>query len=157
PQIQPAPITDGATGLVDCGNWAESASWAVPVDAVSGVYVAKLIRSDTQGANHIVFVVRDDAGQSPLLFKTGDGTWLAYNTYGGNRLYSGSASSPPVGRAHKGSYNRPFITRDNSAEDWVFNAEYPMIRWLESNGYDVSYTTDVDTDRRGNLITQHAV
>ena len=31
----------------------------------------------------------------------------------------------------------------------VFNAEYPMIRWLERNGYDVSYTTGVDTDRRG--------
>lgn len=30
-----------------------------------------------------------------------------------------------------------------------------MIRWLEANGYDVSYTTGVDTDRRGNLILQH--
>ena len=28
-----------------------------------------------------------------------------------------------------------------------------MVRWLESNGYDVSYTTGVDTERRGNLIT----
>ena len=30
-----------------------------------------------------------------------------------------------------------------------FNAEYPMVRWLERNGYDVSYFTGVDTDRRG--------
>ena len=31
----------------------------------------------------------------------------------------------------------------------MFNAEYPMIRHLERNGYDVSYTTGVDSDRRG--------
>ena len=39
---QPACLTDAATGLIDCGNWAVSASWAVPADAVSGIYFAKL-------------------------------------------------------------------------------------------------------------------
>src|SRR5581483_10433681 len=46
PQSQPNPLTDAATGLIDCGNWAESASWAVPATAVSGVYFAKLVRTD---------------------------------------------------------------------------------------------------------------
>jgi hypothetical protein len=32
-----------------------------------------------------------------------------------------------------------------------------MIRWLEQNGYDVSYTTGVDTDRNGDLIRRHRV
>ena len=32
-----------------------------------------------------------------------------------------------------------------------------MIRWLERNGYDVSYTTGVDSDRRGALIRNHRV
>ena len=32
-----------------------------------------------------------------------------------------------------------------------------MIRWLEANGYDVSYTTDVDTDRRGAELLEHQV
>ena len=30
----------------DCGTWAVSASWAIPEDAVSGVYVARLVRED---------------------------------------------------------------------------------------------------------------
>ena len=30
PQVQPACLTDLTTGLVDCGNWAVSASWQVP-------------------------------------------------------------------------------------------------------------------------------
>ena len=59
------------------------------------------------------------------------------------------------GRAYKVSYNRPFTTRDNAPEDWVFNAEYPMVRCLEANGYDVSYTTGVDSDRRGAEILEH--
>ena len=36
----------------------------------------------------------------------------------------------------------------------MFNAEYPMVRCLEANGYDVSYSTGVDTDRRGALLQQ---
>jgi hypothetical protein len=30
-----------------------------------------------------------------------------------------------------------------------------MVRFLEANGYDVSYTTGIDADRRGSLITKH--
>jgi len=154
PQNQPNPITDDATGLIDCGNWAESASWAVPATATSGLYIAKVTRTDTGGASHIPFVVRDDASTSEVFFQTSDTTWQAYNSYGGNSLYVGN----PAGRAYKVSYNRPFITRANDTNhDWIFNAEYPMIRWLESNGYNVSYTTGMDSDRRGNLILQHKI
>ena len=32
-----------------------------------------------------------------------------------------------------------------------------MVRWLERNGYDVSYFTGVDTDRRGSEILEHKI
>ena len=104
------------------------------------------------GASHMVFVVRHDGGTSDLLFQTSDTTWQAYNRYGGTSLYGGSGPGTGlsgVGRAYKVSYNRPFTTRETAPEDWLFNAEYPMVRWLERNGYDVSYITGVDSDRRG--------
>ena len=152
PQNQPACTNQTSTGLIDCGNWAESASWAVPGTAVSGIYFAKLTRTDgTSGSSHIVFVVRNDASTSNILYQTSDTTWQAYNNYGGNSLYTGN----PAGRAYKVSYNRPFNTRSNSTEDFVFNAEYPMVRFLERSGYDVSYSTGVDSDRRGDLIKNH--
>jgi hypothetical protein len=152
PQNQPDCLVVPTTGLVDCGNWAVSASWAVPTTAVSGIYFAKLVRTDgTTGSSHVMFVVRNDASTSGILFQTSDTTWQAYNQYGGNSLYVGS----PVGRAYKVSYNRPFTTRGTGPEDWVFNAEYPMVRFLESNGYDVSYFSGVDSDRRGALIRNH--
>ena len=60
---------------------------------------------------------------------------------------------PP--RAFKVSYNRPLETRHYRAVNTVFNAEYPFVRFLEANGYDASYTTGVDSDRRGELIRNH--
>ncbi len=36
PQSQPECLTDDATGLIECGNWAASAFWNVPGTAVSG-------------------------------------------------------------------------------------------------------------------------
>src|SRR5205807_2593902 len=78
PQAQPACLTNGILGPIDCGNWLESASWSVPTSAPSGIYFAKLTRIDSGGSSHIVFVVRDDAGAAPLLFQTSDTTWQAY-------------------------------------------------------------------------------
>ena len=61
---------------------------------MSGIYIAHLTRTDTGGDNHIVFVVRDDASHSDLLFQTSDTTWQAYNDWGGNSLYSGQPARP---------------------------------------------------------------
>ena len=78
-QVQPSPLKNTSTGLVDAGNWAVSASWAVPTTATSGLYFARVARDDTGGASLIWFVVRDDDGGSDLLFQTSDTTWQAYN------------------------------------------------------------------------------
>ena len=125
----------------------------MPASAVSGVYFAKITRTDTGAASHIVFVVRNDASHSDVVFQTSDTTWQAYNKYGGNSFYDGE----PVGRAYKLSYNRPFSTRSDvpDGRDWVFANEYPAIRWMERNGYDVSYQSGIDTDRFGSLLTNH--
>src|SRR3984957_12597625 len=150
PQNQPPCLTDSSTGLTDCGNWSVSASWAVPGTATSGVYFALLTRLDTGEASPVLFVVRKDASHSDILAQTSDEGWHAYNDYGGNSLYTGE-----VNRAYKVSYNRPFNVPNVYA--WFFSAEYPMIRWLEANSYDVSYFSGVDTDRNGALITHHKV
>src|SRR5262245_2689323 len=168
-QVQAAPLKDLTTGLTDAGNWAVSASWAVPSTAVSGVYIAKLVREDTGGASHIPFVVRDDDGQSDVIMQTADTTWQAYNNWGGYSLYSaptaGTSANPnSLPRGYKVSYNRPFNTRGipaggslgySGSYSWFFHSEYPLVRFMEANGYNVSYTTDVDTDRRGAELLEH--
>jgi len=161
PQTQPACIADNTTNMVDCGNWAVSASWQVPSNATSGVYIAHLIRSDTGGDSHIVFIVRNDSSHSDILFQTSDETWQAYNTYGpgGFSLYGDQGNFDLPNRAFKVSYNRPFLTRGFGAESatWLFGAEFAMIQWLEQNGYDVTYFTGIDAARNGSLILNHKI
>ncbi|NKM25162.1 N,N-dimethylformamidase beta subunit family domain-containing protein [Rhizobium laguerreae] len=162
-QNQPNPLRNASTGTVDAGNWAVSASWTVPEDSVSGVYIAKLVRQDgTSGQNHIPFIVRDDDSRSDIVFQTADQTWQAYNGWGGANFYGGNgpATGQGAGRAYAVSYNRPIATRGGvgtvaGPQDYLFGAEYAGIYWLEQNGYDVSYLSGVDVDRYGSLLLNH--
>jgi Domain of unknown function (DUF4082)/Putative Ig domain/Bacterial Ig domain len=146
PQKQPDCLVDQPTLLTDCGNWGLSASWTVPSTATSGVYIAKLTRSDTGGSSHMIFIVRNDSSHADILFQTSDPTWQAYNHFSPD-FYDCMTTTNC--RGYKLSYNRPFTTRSVEPQTWVFNAEYPMIGWLESNGYDVTYAAGLDTDRLG--------
>jgi hypothetical protein len=164
-QSQPAPITNSATGEVDAGNWAVTASWAIPASAVSGVYIAHLVdQTNTSNENHIPFIVRADESTSDILFQTSDTTWHAYNGWGGANFYGGNGPGDDgaPGRAYKVSYNRPIATRDgvgtfSGPQDFVFGAEFAAILWLEQNGYDVSYIAGVDTARYPALLRQHRI
>lgn len=155
PANQPACATDSSTHNYDCGTWGVSTQWAVPSNAVSGVYVAKL--SMGTDSSHITFVVRDDSSRSDVIFKTSDATWQAYNTYGGANFYTAPSSlTGTQARAFKLSYNRPFTTRgDNEGRDFLFSNEYPTLRFLEANGVDVSYTTDIDVSTGSTVLTNH--
>ncbi|GII53523.1 hypothetical protein Pth03_19120 [Planotetraspora thailandica] len=164
---QPTCPTNATTGETEC-SWGTVANWPVPSTAVSGIYFAHVIRTDTQDDAHIMFVVRNDASTSDLLFRTSDSTWQAYNSWGDiqatednpnkqlNSLYRGD-SVAAAGRAVKLSYNRPFNTREATpwGRDFVFANEYPMVRWLEANGYNVTYEASMDAARAPSLLRNH--
>jgi hypothetical protein len=167
PQKQPACLTDSSTGLIDCGNWGVSASWTVPSQAVSGVYIAHLVRDDGSSAgadSQIPFVVTNPNSHSDLLVSTSDETWQAYNDYGGNSLYTCTVACPPGNplaykAAYAVSYNRPFdgsFTTDGG-RSYLYYAEYQMIQFLEENGYNISYTSQNSVDSNPQLLLNHKV
>src|SRR5208282_3772652 len=164
--------TNTATGLVDCGNWGVSASWTVPDTAVSGVYTAHLVRTDgVTDDNEILFVVTNNASTSDVVYMTSDETWQAYNNWGGYSLYTGTATNTAnsasfAGRAEEVSYNRPLSTTQADidgitipASDDFYQWDYPMIRFMEENGYDVSYVSQADVSASGGatMLEQHKV
>jgi Domain of unknown function (DUF4082)/Bacterial Ig-like domain/Bacterial Ig domain len=170
-QTQPACNTNTVTGLVDCGDWGISATWDVPSTAVSGVYIADLVRTDgTSDMNQIPFVVTDNASTSDIVMMTEDETWQAYNAWGGYSLYAGTSTGGPWccsphfgGRAVQVSYNRPWATRFDLSQSggttYLFSDDYPMIRFLEGNGYDVTYVSqaDVAASDGASMLEQHKV
>jgi len=111
--------------------------------------MARLTDSTTNLMHPIFFVVRDDAGRSDILFQSSRTTAAAYGSYGtptqGYSLYAyNSTGGVP---AQKVSLDRPSTEVIEYSN--MLNHEYPMVRWLESQGYDVSYTTNLDVHTGG--------
>jgi len=133
-----APAPDPVTGEVDAG-WPVTDSFPVPSSWTSGYYVARLrLTSGPQAgsASSVYFIVRAAPGRNAaILVEAPVNTWEAYNGWGGESLYSGLNGGPP---AVKVSFNRPGYGQ--SPLVW----EYPTLRFLEREGYDVSYTTNYD-------------
>jgi hypothetical protein len=167
-KVQPDCRHDLETGLASCTNWTPSTSVNIPTDWVSGVYIVKL--SDSTGENFLEFTVRDDARKSDILFQQSWFTYQAYNDYGGKSIYNfNSGTTCPINlgtvRAVKVSLNRPITTGDMTyaaAGSGYFRVEYAMVRWLEQQGYDVTYSTTMDTHNSGkqgahNKLLDHKV
>ncbi|WP_328911703.1 MULTISPECIES: DUF4082 domain-containing protein [unclassified Streptomyces] len=148
---KPLKCSTNDTGLVDCGNWPVTASWTVPADAVSGLYIANFDQTDGNGVMPYPFVVREDSSHSDIVVQTSDETWQAYNTWGGRNLYQGNGPAPD-GRAYQVSYNRPL---DIGGDNGVYGSEFEMLSWLEQNGYDVSYLSGVDVSTRPADLVNH--
>jgi hypothetical protein len=146
---QPIPGPDPTTGKLDA-NWPVTDTLTVPSDWVSGYYIAKLVLTSgsyvgTTGT--VPFLIRAPSTRNaPILVQASVNTWEAYNNWGGKSLYP-SGSTGGVA-ATKVSFNRPFIV---GPFDW----EYQAVRFLEREGYDVSYTTDVDTHRAPAELLKH--
>jgi hypothetical protein len=148
-------ILDPATGLLDA-NWWLSYKLDVPTDWLSGVYMALL--TDANGKqSYIPFVVRQDDRASDLLLKTSVNTYEAYNAWGGKSLYGydsgGAVKLGGTTPAVKVSFNRPYDSDFGSGH--FFRYEYPLVRWVERQGYDVSYVTDTDVAENASLLLQH--
>ena len=139
------PTVDAATNLVEC-HWAPSYTLVVPASWTDGVYLA-VISSDTQYQNYVPFVVRDDTRNAALVYQQPVSTYQAYNNWGGKSLYA--YNSVGGSRAYKVSFDRPY--GDDGSGDY-FGWEVYLLQWLEQQGYDVTYITDVDTDSNGSRL-----
>ena len=157
PMPQPPVFQPGGTGLVEC-NWNVSYSLTIPTDWVSGYYLVKLSSVSPQAESYIVFVVRDDARNAPILVQASFATYQAYNEWGGSSLYTTYAGQKT---GYKVSFNRPFWPNFGAGNFLSLYGgvgyEINMVRWLERNGYDVTYATDIDTHENPTLPLSHKV
>jgi hypothetical protein len=156
---QPLPSPDPDTGLIEC-QWTDPYTLTIPADATdptdwaSGFYLVKLTAGTSGKQSFIVFVVRDDARGSDLLIQSTVTTYQAYNLWGGKSLY---ASTIGGAAAVKVSFNRPYISGYALGDGLLERFEYNMVRFLEREGYDVTYSTDVDTHTHGERLLSHKV
>ena len=135
----PDPDANGET----VAGWPVTDELPIPADAVSGYYVANLVLTSgsySGKASTVFFVVRPPLNRrSTILVQVPVNTWEAYNNWGGKSLYE--VNSTNGARASMVSFDRPIAPKGQ----WPIVWEVPLVRFLEREGYDLSYQTDVDT------------
>jgi hypothetical protein len=156
-------VKDDTTGLVDCSNWVATSTLTTTSAWTSGVYLLRLVRTDTGGENHVLLTVRQDGAAHDALYSVPVTTYNAYNDWGGRSLYdwnsSGANTVAGAPRAVKVSFDRP----ESINRDWYTNTDIQEVSWLERNGYDVAYVTSTDlqagvpglTSRKALVFGQH--
>ncbi len=147
PCVRSAPPPAGS-GLVEC-HWSPSYTLAVPAAWTSGVYVAQLINSEHY-ETYVPFVVRDDAVAADFLYQQPVATYQAYNNFGGRSLYKCDTEDCPKSPAKlpgtRVSFDRPYADQWGAGQLFYRDfSEQKFIFHLEQMGYDVTYSTDVDT------------
>lgn len=153
PQTVPSP---GEKNIHEC-TWDVTASFVVPEDWVSGVYLGKLqtlphSEQEPYWESYIIFIIKDERPVD-ILFQCSDNTWQAYNRWPSN--YSIYTHPDGVqGPWAQVSFNRPYgrqsqymgIVNDplsfGSGEFLSF--ERPFSYFLEQHGYDVAYCSNSD-------------
>jgi len=135
---QPPCPRDPTTSRVEC-SWATAFHVAVAADALSGVYVIKL--HDASNESYVPFVVHDNR-VADVVVNVNVTSWQAYNDWDGESLYADASGTMPHGKAWEVSYDRPFANDYGAGR--LFDLEADSIRFLEGNGYDVTYTTAFD-------------
>jgi hypothetical protein len=174
---------DRDTGMTACqwtGDGAGNGSYTLDTsqntvsgtpDWTSGIYLALLTTDQVQFTSgdedhqsYIIFAIRDDARTSDILFQQAVATYQAYNNYPDDRttgksLYDSGSYGPlttlGTERAVKVSFDRPYTYADHTGAGDFLRWELYFIRWLERNGYDVTYSTDVDTHANGARLLNH--
>lgn len=154
-KAQPTPA-DGKNHIIEC-KWEESISFEIPQDWVSGVYLGKLSTwRATESEAYIVFVVRDDR-KADVMFQVSDFTWIAYNRWPQWRsLYDTTDGPWGAGRpnSYDSGFDRPysifwngypaaFEPLTNGSGEFLMT-EFPLAYWLEREGYDVTYVSNLD-------------
>ncbi len=140
--------TNAVTG--ETGDRTDPAfSFTIPDSWLSGIYVVRIVSADGVDT-HATFVVKDSRACDVLLSQP-ILTYAAYSntpTPFGKSLYDGQSGGEPTDRgtqrATEVSLDRPY--RSSGSGD-LFRWDHDLVMWLEREGYDVSYVTNLDIDR----------
>jgi len=146
---QEDPLVD-AHRLRVCG-WEPCTKITIPNDWPSGIYLAKLTAERESVQSYAIFIVRDNR-RADFMFQCSDTTWQAYNRWPSQySLYDNGANTWYWGAGIDISFDRPYgkycqildQPLSTGSGEWLL-WEFPLAFWMEAQGYDVTYVSNVD-------------
>src|SRR5437762_2109517 len=156
PAKQGSPQPDPPVGDVrarEC-QWETAHELTIPADWPSGVYLGKLTEQREKTDSYVVFIVSDDR-ECDFLFQCSDTTWAAYNRWPDlwslyddgtppHNWYTGPGVAVSFDRPY-GRYRQIFDAPLSQGSGEFLLWEFPLAFWMEQQGYDVSYISNLDT------------
>lgn len=151
--------------LREC-KWDISTTFKIPENWPSGVYLGKLSCDQEFGKqSYVIFVIKEKR-KSDLLCQVSDLTWQAYNKWPGNdSLYDdGTPKVWYTGSNVRVSFDRPYSKYVQLVDNVLSTGsgayllwEHPMTYWLEKEGYDVTYCSNLDVHFDSNVLNRSKV
>ncbi|MCQ6560473.1 N,N-dimethylformamidase beta subunit family domain-containing protein [Paenibacillus mendelii] len=155
---QPVP-PETVERLREC-EWQPSVTLRIPDEWISGVYLAKLTKqASLRAQSYLVFVVKQRR-KTDILVQVSDLTWQAYNKWPGtSSLYDDGSNPWFTGPNVRVSFDRPYgkyfqvVDSPLSCGSGEFLLwEFPLAYWLEAEGYDVTYCSNLDLHSDPSLL-----
>ena len=153
-QASPQPDPPIGPNRLRACQWEPITTLKIPAAWPSGVYLGKLTaipesKTEHPWQSYIVFIVKDRR-RAAIIFQCSDNTWAAYNRWPDDySLYTDPrhAWAPSVATSFDKPYAKYAQIYDHplslgSGEFLLW--EFPLAYWLESQGYDVTYTSNSD-------------
>lgn len=165
PTAQSSPSVDSTLGSTSCA-WTTNATWSIPSDTPSGRYYVIFRRTDTGGVFSTTdFTIKGDVTNTAAIISP-DFTYNAYNLWGapgdfgaknqtwsGRSLYeAGGAINTFSARAYAASFDRPSGTQSTQASTYLFDGEMSLIHFMEAQGYNLSYLSDIDLENDVHIL-----
>lgn len=155
----PCPVTPGIN-MVSC-SWPAAATFTVTPAWVQGQYLLKLVGSGGQ-QSYVPLTVWDPASRATYVLMAGVLTEQVFNPFGGYDLYQGATPCAPShypcsSRSRVVSFDRPYANSFGQGAGSYLSLEYPLTRFAEKHGLDVTYWTDITLATHGSLLTRHKV
>jgi len=120
-------------------RWPRTATLTVPHNWTRGIYELRIVPvGNPSAAGAIPLVIRDDTRTTPMVQVLATNTDQMYNQWGGHSAYSTATGISTVV-----SLDRPY---DGFGMAQILDEDYPLARFAESQGRDISYLTDGDLD-----------
>jgi len=157
-EVQPAcPVTPGIN-MVQC-NWTPSLSFRVTSAWVQGEYLLKLVGSGNEQA-YVPLTIWDPSSHATYVVMEGVLTQQVFNPYGGYDLYQGATPCAPnhypcSTRSRVVSFDRPYAYSYGQGAGTFLSLVYPLTRFMEKHGLNVTYWTDITLAQHANLLDDH--
>jgi hypothetical protein len=160
-RVQPRCPTTPGINMTSCANWSRALRVTITSAFVQGDYLFKLTGNGGQQA-YVPLTVWDPTSRATYLVMNRTFVEQGWNAFGGYDFYQGKGACAPgasvypvCNRARVVSFDRPYDT-GNGASDF-FGDEYPLIRFCEEHGLDVTYVTDVTVTEHPGIVARHRV